>query len=893
MTERETLLRLCLKGMEDHKLFDQQYKDRLRLEFREIDLQGFHDYFLDLYRRQARFAHNENNLFVAYLLGLVNHFDISQLPKYSQGEFPDIDMDFLPKVQEHLRHVWAPQTFGRDNVCDIGTYGTLGIKSAVLDMTKVHGLPKDEIQIITREMKDKYTDEDGKTKQLEWDKAIELYPDFAAYCEKHKDIASAASILVDRNKSGGVHAGGLIISSKRIDDFVPLEVRSVSKENKYGVIVSAWGEGQHTQDLQPVGLVKFDVLVVDGLMQIALACHLIRQRRGIEHISALPGKRNWSDTSFLNDPASMAMANHGDLKCIFQFDSEGMRKLVRAGGVTRFDDLAAYSALYRPGPLGAGMAEHYCKRKKGREDYTIHPLLEPILGKTYGIQVYQEQVMEVLNAVGNIPKIHTEKVRKAISKKKLDEFVKYKVMFLKNGQRNLSQILEYVQNIWNQIESFADYGFNKSHSYAYTFISAMQLHLKAHYAPEFYNAVLACEDDAAKIKEYKIDAAEHGVQIMPVHINRSKKTFSIHDSDENIYFGFSNLKKIGEAVADRIVDGQPYSSFVDFLERFGTEANVLNGLISLGIFEENYDREVLHHFYEHFKNVRSVRRDADHRFEVFIENSHQELREILKEHSPDPSLIEPCARFHEDAYQLWTEYFEKVKIEQSYNYRGEQRKRTVTLLKLLEKVRTKRELRIKEYENLQQEWRETPLSLETFDPAEVKAKPNEKVAELLKKNPKLAEAEYYGFQWIHELEESPDYTGKTIDSLLMDVEDRGIHVGCIEVKILSVESKQSKKGHTYHTAQVEDAHGKSMFVTIWNDDYVRFKDELRANTLVRMRVNPPNGKWNRLTFESWGRQERYKHVPKEKDNDCRLYLMRRGEPKKPKTEDLTDCKPET
>jgi DNA polymerase-3 subunit alpha len=458
MNEREQLLRLCIKGLETKQLLSGTYKDRLKLELKEIDQQGDHEYFLKLVEKKSKFAQNENNLLIPFLLDLVDNVDLDTPPAYAQGEYPDIDTDYLPEIRDYLKNDWAPKKFGREFVCSISTYGTLGIKSVMLDVAKVHDLPRDEVLIITKQIQDK--DDDGNL--IEWDKAQQMYPAFKEYCTNHPEVAEAAQVLIDRRKSAGVHAGGLIISSKPLSDFVPLEVRSVNKDNKYGVIVAAWTEGQATQDLQPVGLVKFDLLVVDGLKQIALSTQLIKDRHNLQNLYALPGKRNWSDTSYLRDTDALNMASKGDLVCIFQFGSEGIRKLAKQGGIDSFQDLVALNALYRPGPMGAGMHETFVKRKTGKERYTLHPLLEPILSKTYGVMCFQEDVMKILNVVGNIPLIHCEKVRKAISKKKIEQFAKYKDMFVINGQKNLNYSQDQVESLWSQIESFADYGFNLS-----------------------------------------------------------------------------------------------------------------------------------------------------------------------------------------------------------------------------------------------------------------------------------------------------------------------------------------------------------------------------------------------------------------------------------------------
>lgn len=352
MKDRDRFLKLCVLGFKERGVtHDERYKLRFKKELKEIDAQGEHEYFLSLYEKfrseNIKFPVNQHNNITDYLLGLTDEFDIDKPSTYIQGEFPDIDIDYLKPVRDYIKRTWAPITFGQDFICEIGTYGTSGIKSAMLDMAKILSADKETLQQITNKMADK--DDEGH--ELEWDKALEMYKEFREYCEANPRVADAARMLLDRIRSGGVHAGGLIIADRRLDGFVPLEVRMVNKDNPNGVICSAWTEGLNRQDLGPVGLIKFDLLVISNLMQIALCCKLVKDRHGIDSISALPGLWDFSDLSYLNDPKAIQMANQADLKCIFQFDSEGIRKVVKRGGVSSFDDLAAYSALYRPGPL--------------------------------------------------------------------------------------------------------------------------------------------------------------------------------------------------------------------------------------------------------------------------------------------------------------------------------------------------------------------------------------------------------------------------------------------------------------------------------------------------------------------------------------------------------------
>jgi DNA polymerase-3 subunit alpha len=449
----ETLKKLITEAKQNHQelLNHPDFEKRLKWELIEIDVQDDEQYFLDLVEQKQRFDSNPNNLLVPFLLGICDTVDLNKEPAYKMGDFPDVDVDYLPVVRDYLKNEWAPKTFGADNVCSIGNYGTFGLKSSLIDMVRVHGLDRNEVLNITTKMGLK--DDEGA--ELTLDKALEIYPELKVFLDKHPEIEKAVRKLLHRNRSMGKHAGGLIICNNRIDNFVPL-VRGTD-----GNPVSAWVEGLHGQDLGPVGLIKFDLLVVDGLWQIALTCNMVKERHGIESIAALPGDWDWSDTVYLNDPDSLAMANKGDLKCIFQFDSDGIRALVMKGGVDSFDDLVAYVSLFRPSCLQMKMDQEYVLRKKGLKKFEMPEILEPYLGKTYSVMIYQEQVMQILNIVGKIPLRDCYQVIKAISKKKLSAFQKYKDKFIENGQKTLGKSKADMEEYWNQVESFAGYGFNR------------------------------------------------------------------------------------------------------------------------------------------------------------------------------------------------------------------------------------------------------------------------------------------------------------------------------------------------------------------------------------------------------------------------------------------------
>lgn len=341
---KERFVALCEKGMKMRGVDkDPRYLKRFRWEVDEILGKEKHDYFLDLFDRRVRYPYNQNNLLVCWLLGIVPDHNIDKDPhNVFTGDLPDIDVDYIPVVRDYLKNVWAPQTFGEEYVCNIGNYTTFGLKNALIDMARVIDQSRDEAQAITKNLEPK--DEEGKP--LTWDSAIKLYPELKKYADEHAEVTEAAKMMINRNRGMGVHAGGLIISSIPLHDLVPLVKRKDSPQ------ASAWVEGLHGQDLQPVGLVKFDLLVISNLLQIARCCQMIKERHGLDGICNMPGGPDWSDVpQWRNDPKSIEMANSGDLKCIFQFDSEGMRALIKSGGVVRFEDLVAYSALFRPGCL--------------------------------------------------------------------------------------------------------------------------------------------------------------------------------------------------------------------------------------------------------------------------------------------------------------------------------------------------------------------------------------------------------------------------------------------------------------------------------------------------------------------------------------------------------------
>jgi DNA polymerase III alpha subunit len=834
---------------------DKKHQDRLLYEIKQIDNQMEFDYIFELFKNGDKFENNENNLLITYLLGMVDNFDINIEPRMVQGEFPDIDTDFQDEVCDYIRNVWAPKTFGEDNVCAIGTYGTFKIKSSFLDAARVYDKDRNEILNITTKIGLK--DEDGKVLSL--DKAIEEYPDLRKYCEENPEVADVVRRIINRNKTVGTHAGGLIISNQRIDNIVPF-VKTES--DKY---VSAFGEGLLGTDLGPLGLIKIDTLRLSNLTQLAQITKSVKQRLGISSICAYENCPDWSnEDAYITDLKALNLANQGRLKCIFQFDSDGIREMVKKGGVDIFYDLVIYSSIYRPGPLSMKMDERFIERKKGREYYELHPVLEPILKKTYGVMCFQEQTLKILNVVGGIPEMHCEIIRKAISKKKVKVFQKYKDMFIENGQKVLAWTKEQVEELWTQIEAFAEYGFNSSHAVCYTILSARLLYLKAHYPLDFFVGILKSVKDDVKIKEYRREAESMNVKIKPLDLNKSKDNFSI--VDDEIYIGFSNIKGIGEEVAQRIVENQPYSSFVDFLSRFGTDAKVLKPLISLGLFKDA-DRTKLYSYYEYFKEEQKKISSRNDRYAKSVSKLILELKVSFEDEFSE-LFFDKFENFDETSFKSFNDFKFREEIIDS----NEQKDIIHETWKLLKKYKKSKESNVLKNEQ------DSLLSLDEFD---IQVEIDEDLQKLFNEPVQVAESSCYGFSWNHLMDSSPDYSGGfTISDF--DSKDN-ICISMVEAQVIEKpKRKESAKGTVYYEVTMEDSDSFKFKVTFWDVDYQRFASDLeywesdiRKGNFLKIRLKKPEPPFKNYTFDSPPKAIRWKEIPEKKEDDTRLLVMKR------------------
>ena len=836
----ETLEKICLAAFAEKIGTDPILLKRLRFELIEVDVQSLESYFLDIQKSGVKHK-NENNLMIPWLLGICDEFDPTQESVHKFGDFPDIDNDLHPEIQKHIKEVWAPQRFGQQFVCNIGSYGTYGLKSSFLDSARIHGLSRDEILSVTKKLKMK--DDEGDA--LDFDSALELYPEFKEYTVKYPEVTEFALKLMTRLKSMGTHAGGLIISSHELSENVPLV-----RPNKNSALSSAWGEGLSGQDLSPVGLIKIDILGLKTLVQISDAARLVKERHGLSAVcSAGENGYDWSDTFYLNDPQCLETARRANLRCVFQFGSDGIRSLTRSANVSSFDDIAALTALYRPGPMDMSMDKAYVNRKNGDEEYELHPLLEPVLGNTYGVMVFQEQVMQVLNVVGDIPLRDCYQVIKLISKKKISGFAKYQEQFINVGKEKLGVTQEYMENFFEQIKSFAGYGFNKSHAYAYSYLSARQIYLQTYYPLEFYTSAIRHQEDYDKRKLYIIEAIKNGIKVEPLTINISKETVDI--VDEKIYIGFGDIKGIGTDKAKRIIENAPYKDFTDFLNKFGNDAAVIKAVLALRLFKYETVEELYKQYLAH-SIVQKQKKDKIKRQETSLNEIDADLRKAL------PHDI------HEKI-KLTTDWIENtITVLTKYNSDGRFNEAIKECQRLFKKLKRMNDNKLKE----------KPLS-EMLKEASAKIKIDQEFLDEIA-DETSAQIQFYGFPWNSKITKSPDYRGDKNFMAYAELDLAENDHANVEVEITKVEEKDTKKGKKYYQLTVMDDMGVTNKVNVWSDDFEYFKKVFVQGYLVSMVLCPPSGGFETYTFKSYGWRDRGSR-PKNPNDDFRAFKLREPE----------------
>jgi len=586
------LQELVKKGIQKRFDFDPDTKkttpeqktivDRMNLELRVMEKTGFLSYFLIVWD----FIHHAKSKgipvgpgrgsaagsLVAYALGITNidplryRLLFERFLNPERVSPPDIDIDFCynrrPEVIDYVR-----QKYGNDNVAQIITFGTMGAKAVVRDVGRVMGLPYGEVDRLAKMIPNEL--------KMTLDKALKESPDLKNAVKgnpAYAELIDTGLTLEGLSRQSSVHAAGVVICGEPLYHFVPLA------RDKSEAIVT-----QYSMDsLGKLNLLKMDFLGLKTLTVIKDAVDMIEKTQG---------KRLDPDAFDLADKKTFELLNRADSTAVFQLESPGMRDLSRKFGITCIEDIFALIALYRPGPMD--LIPEFIKRKNGQTPiHYDHPLLEDICKETYGMMIYQEQVMQAASALAGFSLGGADILRRAMGKKKLEEMAAQRELFVKGAREKNNIPKEKAEKIFDLLEKFAGYGFNKSHSAAYGIITYQTAYLKANYTVEYMAAALSNElNDKDKATDYINNCRQLDIEVLPPSINESDQLFTVV-SEKQIRFGLAAIKNVGTGAVDNIIleraKNGPYKSLFDFCSRLDSRLvnkRVLESLVKSGAFD--------------------------------------------------------------------------------------------------------------------------------------------------------------------------------------------------------------------------------------------------------------------------------------------------------------------
>jgi DNA polymerase-3 subunit alpha len=485
---------------------------------------------------------------------------------------PDIDIDFCMRRRGELID-YVTQKYGRDNVAQIITFGTMAAKAAVKDVGRAMDIPYGEVDRLAKMI--------PTTLGIELQDALKEAPQLRSAVdsdEKLKDLMNVALRLEGLSRHASTHAAGVVISPTPLTDIVP-----VYKTNRDEVTTQF-----DMNALERIGLLKMDFLGLTTLTVLHDTVKMVEQNRGV--MIDL-------DNLELNDEATYKLFARGETTAIFQFESHGMRDILRRYQPTRIEDLTALNALYRPGPIQGGMIDDFIGRKHGKTKVSYElPQLQEILEETYGVILYQEQVMQIANRLASFSLGEADILRRAMGKKKKEEMAAQRAKFQDGCARNKINDKK-AERIFNLMEEFAGYGFNKSHSCAYALLAYQTAYLKTHYPVEFMAALLTSEaGNAEKAVKYINEARGMSISILPPDVNESDLYFT--PRGETVRFGLAAIKNVGENTAKAIretrLERGEFKSLYDFCERIDVRflnKRVFESLIRSGALDSLGPRE--------------------------------------------------------------------------------------------------------------------------------------------------------------------------------------------------------------------------------------------------------------------------------------------------------------
>jgi len=595
---------LCEDGLKSHfgpRAEDPVYRNRLDYELRIIHQMGFDTYFLIVWDL-CRFAREEGIWYnargsaagsiVAYCLEItlvdpIEHGLIfERFLNPGRVSMPDIDLDFQDDLRSKMLEYTA-EKYGRDKVAQVITFGTLGARAAIRDVGRVLDIPLPEVDRVAKLI----PNIPGKPVTI--GEALETVSAFAEIYENTpylREMIDTAAKLEGVSRNAGTHAAGVIITPHPIVEYVPLHrpTKGGLEDSPVGAITQF-----EMQVLDSLGLLKVDFLGLSTLTVMERACRLIHQRQGVHFdIHNIP----------LDDPATYELLGRGDVLGVFQVEGAGMRRNLMEMKPNSLPHVIAMVALYRPGPMDFIPA--YIRRMHGEEAVAYrHPMLETILKETFGITVYQEQIMYTAMHLAKYSASEADDLRKAVAKKKADVLHEHRGKFVRGAVEN--QVPENTANaIFDDWEAFARYGFPKGHAADYAVICVQTAYLKTHYPFEYMTALLSVfKNDTDKVALYIADCRRMGIEVLPPDVNVSGLDFEIEERSDGscaIRFGLAAIKNVGESAVQDMVrarqEGGPFRHLQDFVRRIDLRQvgkRALECLIRVGALDNHGSRSAL------------------------------------------------------------------------------------------------------------------------------------------------------------------------------------------------------------------------------------------------------------------------------------------------------------
>ncbi|TYO96243.1 DNA polymerase III subunit alpha [Desulfallas thermosapovorans] len=577
------LRELCLEGIKwRYGGINDEVLKRLDYELGVIKQMGYSAYFLIVwdfihYARQQGIPVGPGRgsaagSLVAYVLGITEldplKYDLlfERFLNPERVSMPDIDIDFcFERRGEVIEYV--TRKYGSDRVAQIATFGTMAAKAAIRDVGRVLGMAYSDVDRIA-----KLVPNDLK---ITIEKALQDSPELKQVYREDAQVQrllDMAALLEGMPRHASTHAAGVVITRQPLTHYLPLYKAAD------GPLTTQFAK----DPVEELGLLKMDFLGLRTLTVIADAVRMIAENHGVEiNINEIP----------LDDAATFELLSRGDGVGVFQLESSGMRAILKDLKPEVFEDIIALVALYRPGPLGSGMVDDFIKSKHGEKKVEyLHPLLEPILKDTYGVILYQEQVMRIASDMAGFSLGEADLMRRAMGKKKPEILAGLRVQFIEGAEKN-NVDANIAGQVFDLIEYFAGYGFNKSHSAAYALVSYQTAYLKANYPVEFMAALLtSVRDNTDKVSFYIEECRRMGIDVLPPDVNTSGVDFTV--SGASIRFGMAAIKNVGLNAVKCIIDvkerGGPYVSFADFCQRVDTRLinrRVLENLIKSGALD--------------------------------------------------------------------------------------------------------------------------------------------------------------------------------------------------------------------------------------------------------------------------------------------------------------------